>query len=224
MLILLSGQPGEPRNWFDGSHVPEIMDAWAARHGGLAPVVVVPDWIGTAGANPLCVDSAAGGNDDTYLSRDVPDWIRDELEIDPRPSRWAVGGLSAGATCAGQLAVNHPTRFPTFLFYSGQTEPTLSDRADTVAALFGGDEAAFVRVNPLDVLRSRDFAGTAAVFSAGAQDADFGPQTRTVYRAALAAGVDAWYLDLPGRHNSPFWASALAGSMDWLGSRLRLTG
>ncbi len=224
VLVLLSGQPGEPRNWFDGSHVPEIMNAWAARHGGLAPVVVVPDWIGTATANPLCVDSAAGGDDYTYLTRDVPDWIQNELEVDPRPTRWAVGGLSAGATCAGQLAVNDPDRFPTFLFFSGQTEPTLSDRADTVAALFGGNEAAFRAVNPLDVLAARRFPDSAAVFAAGAQDATYGPQTRTVYQAARAAGVDATYLELPGGHNSPFWASALEGSMDWLGKRLLLTG
>lgn len=223
VLILLSGQPGEPRNWFDGSDVPRIMDAWAARHGGLAPVVVVPDWIGTAAANPLCVDSAAAGNDFTYLTRDVPDWIRTELQVDPRPTRWAVGGLSAGATCAGQLAVNDPDQFPTFLFFSGQTEPTLSDRAHTVATLFGGDAAAFTRINPLDVLKTRDFPDSAAVFAAGAGDQDYGPQTRTVYQAALAAGIDAHYLDLPGGHNSPFWASALAGSMDWLGTRLGLT-
>lgn len=224
VLILLSGQPGEPRNWFDGSRVPEIMNAYAATHAGLAPVVVVPDWIGTATANPLCVDSKTGGNDYTYLTTDVPNWIRTELEVDPRPSRWAVGGLSAGATCAGQLAVNDPARFPTLLFFSGQTEPTLSDRADTVATLFGGDEAAFVRINPLDVLQRTRFPDTSAVFAAGAQDATYGPQTRTVYRAALAAGMTATYLDLPGGHNSPFWASALAASTDWLGHRLLITG
>lgn len=223
VLILLTGQPGEPRNWFDGSHVPQIMDAYAAAHEGLAPVVVVPDWIGTAIANPLCVDSTAGGKDYTYLTRDVPNWIRAELEIDTRPSRWAVGGLSAGATCAGQLAVNDPDQFPTLLFFSGQTEPTLSDRADTVATLFGGDEAAFVKINPLDVLARTRFPDSAAIFAAGAQDAVYGPQTRTVYQAALAAGMDAQYLDLPGGHNSPFWASALAASTDWLGTRLMLT-
>lgn len=223
VLILLSGQPGEPRNWFDGSHVPAIMDAWAARHGGLAPVVVVPDWTGSATANPLCVDSVAGGDDFTYLTRDVPDWIRSELQVDPRPARWAVGGLSAGATCAGQLAVDDPAQFPTFLFFSGQTEPTLSDRADTVAALFGGDEAAFRRIDPLEVMRTRTFPDTAAVFAAGAQDSTYGPQTRTVRDAALTAGIDAQYVELPGGHDSPFWAAALGGSMDWLGTRLGIT-
>ncbi|MEO5831850.1 MAG: alpha/beta hydrolase-fold protein [Nakamurella sp.] len=224
VLVLLSGQPGEPRNWFDGSQVPSIMDAYAAAHDGLAPVVVVPDWVGTAAANPLCVDSRAGGNDYTYLTSDVPNWIRTELEIDTRPSRWAVGGLSAGATCAGQLAVNDPAQFPTLLFFSGQTEPTLSDRANTVATLFGGNEAAFLRINPLDILQRTRFPDSAAVFAAGTQDTTYGPQTRTVYRAALAAGMDAVYLDLPGGHNSPFWSSALRASMDWLGRRLVITG
>ena len=223
VLILLAGQPGEPRNWFDGPHLVETMDAYAAEHAGLAPVVVVADWLGEANANPLCVDSAAGGNDFTYLSKDVPEWIRTNLQVDPRPDRWAVGGLSAGATCALQLATNDPTQFPTFLFFSGQTEPTLSDRADTVNALFGGDEAAFVKINPLDIMKTTQFPDSAGMFAAGTDDTEYGPATKTMYEAAQAAGMQVEYHTVPGGHDFPTWGDCLSTSMDWLGTRLELT-
>lgn len=223
VLILLAGQPGDARNWFDGGQAAQTMDAYAAAHDGLAPVVVVPDWVGNTNGNPMCVDSAAGGNDYTYLTRDVPTWIRTNLEVDTRPTRWAVGGLSAGATCSLQLATNDPQQFPTFLFFSGQTEPTLSDRANTVQTLFGGDEAAFVKINPLDIMKTQKFPDTAGVFAVGDQDTDYGPQTRQVYEAAKAAGMDVQFHTEPGGHEFPVWAAALSSSMDWLGTRLGIT-
>ncbi|MEP6980753.1 MAG: alpha/beta hydrolase-fold protein [Nakamurella sp.] len=224
VLILLAGQPGDARNWFDGGQAAQTMDAYAAAHHGLAPVVVVPDWVGNTNGNPMCVDSAGGGNDYTYLTQDVPNWIRANLVIDPRPTRWAVGGLSAGATCALQLATNDPVQFPNFLFFSGQIEPTLSDRATTVSGLFGGNEAGYVKINPMDIMKSTSFPASAGMFVVGDQDPDYGPQTQQVYAAAKAAGMAVELHTVPGGHEFPVWAAALSSSMDWLGTRLGLTG
>ncbi len=224
VLILLAGQPGDARNWFDGGRAAQTMDAYAAAHHGLAPVVVVPDWVGSTNGNPMCVDSAVGGNDYTYLTVDLPNWIRTNLETDTRPTRWAVGGLSAGATCALQLATNDPAQFPTFLFFSGQTEPTLDNRDDTVATLFEGDQAAFTRINPMDIMSTTSFTASAGVFVAGDQDPDYGPQTAQMAAAATAAGMAVSSFTVPGGHEFPVWAAALSSSMDWLGRRLGMTG
>ncbi len=225
VLILLAGQPGEPRNWFDGPHLAETMDAYAAQHQGLAPVVVVADWLGAnTNVNPLCVDSAAGGNSYSYLTKDVPDWIRGNLQVDQRPTRWAVGGLSAGATCALQLATNDPDQFPTFLFFSGQLEPTLSDRRNTVDTLFGGDESAFTAINPADIMKKKSFPKSAGYFAAGTDDTEYGPSTKTMSEAAKAAGMQVQYATVPGGHDFTTWGECLAASMDWLGTRLKITG
>jgi hypothetical protein len=109
-----------------------------ARTPGLATIVVVADPLGSQLAQTICVDSVAG-NAFTYLSVDVPTWIRSTLQVDPDPRRWAVGGRSAGGTCALQLAVNAPTVYPTFLDISGQDEPTVGTRRQTVIQFFGGD-------------------------------------------------------------------------------------
>ncbi|MFC8936215.1 alpha/beta hydrolase-fold protein [Rhodococcus sp. NPDC057135] len=35
------------------------------------------------------------------------------LQVNPDPRAWAIGGLSYGGTCALQLATNYPQIFPT---------------------------------------------------------------------------------------------------------------
>ncbi|MEP6981548.1 MAG: alpha/beta hydrolase-fold protein, partial [Nakamurella sp.] len=167
VLILMSGQPGTPEDWFDGGGVAATMDAYAADHEGLAPIVVVPDWLGTSGGNPLCVDSTAGGNDYSYLTIDVHDWIVHDLGVDPDPSRWAVGGLSAGGTCALQIAVRDPAQYPTVLAFSTQDHPSLEGDEDTVDVLFDGDEDAYAAVDPMAVLATSRFPDSAGLFATG---------------------------------------------------------
>src|SRR6516225_3945510 len=74
VLVLLAGQPGDPRAWLDSGQLQAIMDGFATRHHGLAPVVVMPDDLGNEFANPLCLNSRLG-QVQTYLTVDVPDWI-----------------------------------------------------------------------------------------------------------------------------------------------------
>ncbi|MBW0115076.1 alpha/beta hydrolase [Pseudonocardia abyssalis] len=222
VLVLLSGQPGSPRDWLDGGGLSAMMDRFAASHGGLAPVVVMPDWLGAPFTNTLCLDSRLGAVQ-TYLTVDVPAWVRATLQVDPDPASWAVGGLSAGGTCALQLAVNAPQTFPTFVDVSGQSEPTLGDRARTVAAAFGGDAAAFASVNPLELLAARSYPGSAGTVVVGSGDSLFRPQAQQVADAARRAGMQIEYRELPGGHDWRVWAPGLETSLPWLATRTGLT-
>ncbi len=114
VLVLIGGQPGSPRDWVDAGAIAQHMDAFAAAHHGLAPVVVMPDALGAEVGNPMCMDSRLG-KADSYLAVDVPAWIGSTLQVDPDTAHWSVGGFSYGGTCALQLAVAHPDLFPTFV-------------------------------------------------------------------------------------------------------------
>ena len=219
VLVLLAGNPGEPRDWFDGGALATTMDDYAADHHGLAPVVIVPDWLGTSGANPLCVDSAASGDDYSYLTVDVHDWIVDTLQVDVDPRGWAVGGFSAGGTCALQLATRDPVQYPTVLAFSTQDHPVLETDEDTVDALFDGDQGAYDAYDPMVALADSTFPDSAGFFAAGADDDVYRPQTEAVYRAAVTAGMDAQYTILPGGHDFSVWSAALELALPWLGSR-----
>ena len=229
VLVLIAGQPGSPQDWLVAGRLAQVMDRFAAAHAGLAPVVVLPDATGSTLANPLCLDSRLG-RVETYLARDVPDWITTTLHTDPDPRRRAIGGFSYGGTCALQLAVRQPAVYPSFLDISGQAEPSLGRRDQTIAAAFGGDQGAYRAANPLDILAATTattattrFAASAGVIAIGRDDPDYGPQARTVYNATRRAGLTTQLLQVPGQHT---WAVAIAGldgALPWLAGRLGLT-
>jgi S-formylglutathione hydrolase FrmB len=220
VLILLSGQPGSPDDWLTSGELAQRADAYAAAHAGLAPVIVMPDHLGDPLANPLCVDSPLG-NAFSYLTVDVPAWIRAALQVDP--DGWAVGGLSNGGTCSVQLAVNAPDLFATFVDISGEDAPTLGDRDRTVQEAFGGDDAAYRAVNPLDVLTTRTFPDTAGYLVGGEQDDVYLPQAQRVLAACRAAGMDVQLHTRPGGHTWEVWGPGLGDALPWLGTRQGLT-
>lgn len=221
VLVLMAGQPGEPEDWLGGGKLASTMDSFAGDHAGLAPVVVIADATGSTLANPLCVNSTLG-NVDTYLSQDVPNWIKSTLQVNPDPRSWIIGGLSYGGTCSIQIATNHPDVFPTFLDLSGQVEPTLGDRARTVTEAFGGNEAAFVAVNPMDLLKTRNYPDSGGAFVVGADDNDYKPGQQAMYDAAKAAGMNVVYAEVPGGHSFAVWSEGLKQELPWLMQRVGL--
>ncbi|MFC9556700.1 alpha/beta hydrolase [Rhodococcus sp. NPDC056960] len=223
VLVLLAGQPGQPKDWFTGGRLATTMNTFAHGHDGLAPVVVVADATGSTWGNPLCVDSPLG-NAATYLARDLPAWITAHLQVDPDPGSWAIGGLSLGGTCALQMATNYPDIYPTFLDLSGDPEPTLGDHQQTLVAAFGGSQQAFDEIDPMTLLAEHRYPNSAGVFLVGDHDHDLQPRLHTACEAAAAAGMDVHYVEVPGAHNFGVWSRGLATEMPWLSHRLGLTG
>ncbi|MEY9848078.1 alpha/beta hydrolase [Streptacidiphilus sp. MAP5-3] len=215
VLVLMAGQPGGPEDWLGGGQLQQTMDAYAAGHRGLAPVVVVADPIGSPFDNTLCMDSKIA-KAQTYLAKDVPTWVTANLQVGAGRTAWTVGGLSFGGTCALQLAVNAPAVYGSFLDMSGQDEPTLGNHAKTVNQAFGGDEAAFNTADPLHVMARRQFPDTAGVVLAGDGDAEFGPQQRRVYAACQKAGMHVVYKTVPGGHDWAVWKTGLADELPWI--------
>lgn len=221
VLVLMAGQPGGPRDWVLSGRLPEVAEEFADAHDGLAPVIVVVDPLGSQMNNTLCVDSPEG-DVHTYLSRDVPEWIYSTLQVDTRPGALAIGGLSFGGTCALQLALTEPELYPTFLALSPQEEPTIGSREETVETFFGGDPEAFRAANPADLLASRTYPDIAGAFVVGADDSEFGPGVRDLYEAALRAGADVRYAELPGGHSYAVWSEGLRLELPWLARRMGL--
>ena len=170
--------------------------------------------------NPLCLDSPAG-NSFSYLTVDVPAWIKQNLVVDPDPAHWTIGGFSAGGTCSLQVAVNAPGIYPNFLDVAGDEILNASTQAKTLQQFFGGDEAAFERVNPMDLLAREQFPGTSGRIVAGDRDG-YRRAAQDVLAATERAGMQMSYLELPGDHSWSVWRPALVQSMDWVAARSNL--
>jgi enterochelin esterase-like enzyme len=220
VLVLLLGTPANMTDWFTAGRLAERMDKFAAAHKGLAPVVVLPDIGGSMWGNPLCIDSKLG-HAATYLDVDVPAWITSTLQVDLDHSKWAVGGLSSGGTCAMQTTVRSPTIYPTFASLSGQDAPNLSTHAKTLKAAFGGSEEAFRRASPLAQLQSgRKLPGSAGFLTVGEHDWQYRPEQERVARAFQAAGVPVQLELIPGGgHNWRVFGAGLERAVPWLAAR-----
>ncbi|MEV8181448.1 alpha/beta hydrolase-fold protein [Specibacter sp. NPDC078692] len=223
VLVLIPGQPGAPADWLKAGQLQHTMDAFAAAHDGLAPVVVIPDVNGASSANTMCMDSRIAKTD-TYLAVDVPAWIKATLTVDPNAHHWAIGGFSFGGTCALQMAALHPKIYPSAIDLSGEAEPALSaDRTATIQAAFGGDTAAFDAVAPLKVLAKNKYPQSWIYFAAGAQDGRFSGYMNQVSAAAKTAGMTVTTHSVPGAgHSWDVPLEAMAPALTWLAPRLGL--
>ncbi len=207
VLIIMSGQPGSPEDPLTAAHLQQSLDAYAAAHDGLAPFVVSPDQLGSPDANPLCIDSPLGDSA-TYLTVDVPNWIRANLPVLDAPGGWGIGGLSQGGTCSIQLGAAHPELFSAILDASGEEFPSLGDEATTIARGFAGDRAAYEAAKPAAIMAAHaPYQDMIAVFGVGSDDAGFLPGVQRIYQEAQAAGMTASYVEAQGSaHDATAWS------------------
>ncbi len=220
VLELLSGQPGGPSNLITSGAMASILDQFAAAHHGLAPIVVVPDQLGSPQLNPMCVDSVLG-NSATYLTVDVTNWITHHLHILPSGADWAIGGFSQGGTCSIQLGTKYRGLFGSILDIAGELAPHHGTIPATIASAFGGSAAQYTAATPLALLASgAPWTDTLGIFVIGQNDARFGVASSAVSKAAEAAGMTMHHLVSPGTAHD--WKTVQFGirtAMPLLGDR-----
>jgi S-formylglutathione hydrolase FrmB len=222
VVVLLHGTPGGPEDWLDGGRATVTADAWAHDHGGVAPILVMPDINGTADGDTECVDSARG-RAETYLSTDVPAFIRSRLVTRDVGHDWAVAGMSEGGSCAAMLALRHPAVYSTFGDYGGLAGPrtgTTNDPAGTVDTLFAGSRDAFDQHEPARLLAGGHFPGLGGWFESGSDDGDPLAAAKQLEPLSTAAGIDTHLVVVPRAGHSPdVWQTAFADSLPWLAGR-----
>jgi S-formylglutathione hydrolase FrmB len=221
VLVLLHGTPGAPGNWVDRGGARATLDAFAAAHGGRAPIVVMPDINGTLHGDTECIRTPYGGDVERYLSVDLPRWVRAHYPTSRGP--WAIAGVSEGATCSAVLALRHPSTYAAFGDLSGLGRPTVGDtddRAATVAALFGGSQSAYDRHDPLWLLAHRRYPTLAGWIEYGADDAAVRAASTRLAAAARTAGIAVRETVAAGRHSWSVWRPALVAMLPWLWRRM----
>jgi S-formylglutathione hydrolase FrmB len=198
VIEFLSGQPGSPQTVIDAGQLPEILNAFAASHDGLAPIVVIPDQLGSPQDNPMCLNSGLG-NVATYLTVDVPRWIRSHLNVLSARADWTIGGFSEGGTCSIQLGTKNRALFGSIIDVSGQSAPFNGSVAHTIRVGFGGSLAAYrAGTAPALLAAGAPFTTTVGVFTVGQDDTKYGPQSAVVEKAARAAGMRVHAFVSPG--------------------------
>lgn len=224
VLVLLAGNPGEPKQWFGAGDAEHTADQYQAAHHGVSPIVISVDGTGSLSGNPICVDGPQL-KVQTYLAEDAPALIKEKLRVNDDQRTWTIGGLSYGGTCALQIVTNAPHAYGNFLNFSGQAEPTIGNHKKTVDAFFGGDEAAFQAVNPATLLKqnaaqgANRYAGIQGKFYAGSNDKNSTKDLTALNDAANKSGMTTTFHNVPGGHSFQVWRVALLETFDWAAQR-----
>ena len=190
----------------------------------------MPDQNGTVDNDTECVDSSRG-NAETYVTVDVPRFMRKTFGALPQPKggrpTMAIAGLSEGGMCATMLTLRHPDLFAAFADYSGLTGPTVGftiQPRETTEVLFGGNDAEYDRHNPVWLLKNRSFPKTSGWFEVGTADDLPLRSQRILVPLAIQAGVATCSKEIDGGgHNFSFWGQAFEDSLPWLSWKLGLT-
>lgn len=223
VMVMLAGNPGSPGRYFSASNTVSVLTKYANDHMGLAPIVVSPDQNGADDHNSLCANTTKYGNAETYLTVDVPQWIKQHLPVSDNPADWVIGGFSQGGTCATSLAPNHPDLYGNVLSVDGELQPTDGTVEEMVANDFAGNRAAYERMVPTNALQKHAPSTQTMVIGAGSEDTHSMSNIMTIGRAARKAGWHVVELEsLDAGHNWKAVNQVFAAAMPWYCSRMGL--
>ena len=188
VVLAFAGQPGAPGDLFTAGQMAAPLDAYAAQHHGRAPIVVSVDQLSAPGRNTMCVDSKLG-NVATYVTEDVPDWLRTHLPVTTDRHAWGLLGFSQGATCTMQFLTGHPDGFGAALAISSEQQPIDQNPQHSADQAFDGSLTAWKAAAPIAQMRAHGLSGHALWLTAGSADRQFSAHARLLGAAARAAGA-----------------------------------
>lgn len=195
LVIMLMGQPGNP----DPSFQKQALDGLAARHNGLAPIVLVVDQIGNPNQDPLCLNTPRFGNSETYVVKDAVAWARSNLFVLQDPAHWVVAGYSNGGACAIGFGAKYPEIWGNVADIAGEEFPGGDTPGVTLKNIFGGNQAAYDEVKPINILNSKKpYADSFAIFTAGSKDTFYKNNSLRLNDVALGAGWKSQFIEMPG--------------------------
>lgn len=219
VLVMLTGIPGEAQDWVTAGQVVPAADRWARAHHAAAPVMIFVDENGRGGLDTECVNGPHGAAQ-SYLTRDLPNWVESTLGIRPDPRTWGVVGFSEGGTCAVGLAAEDPDLFGNFVDVAGDMAPNLGGPAVTLRYLYAGNAVAARSFEPKAIFATRHFNHLEGWFAAGSGDRDGLSVAETLAALAGHAGIDVHIYEGPGGHTWAFARHALANIYPTLATTL----
>lgn len=222
VIMLLHGSPGEPADWTRGGMADLATEAWAESHGGLAPIIVMPDPNGDRFADSECMDGNVG-KADTYLTTDVRNFVVESYGASLDRASWAVGGLSEGGTCSIHLALRHPEAFSAFLAYGADARVTTAtvERVLGTRGIFS--RAAADAFSPLTLIAKAHDEGVSGAICSGTGEAGDELAARQLMARAADTDADLQLVLLPGGHHTfRVWRDCFARTLPWVAPRLRV--
>jgi Putative esterase len=207
------GYPGGPGSWIHtmalGSTVTQLVTAGRMREAlVVSPQVELPQGVDTE-----CVNGVPGRPQvETWLARDVPDWVARTFRVRTDRGSWAAIGLSTGGWCAAMAALLHPAQYSTAIVMGGYFRPEFGPLYDPYPP-----RSALSRRYDLVALARRSPPSVAIwLETSHADSVSYSSSAAFLKATRPPLSVKAVVLQHAG-HRISLWQSLLPMSLVWLG-------
>ncbi len=248
VIMMIGAEMSSPTDWLYAGDALRILDDFALKHGGMAPLVVFPDATGAFSNDTECVNGTRGNAAD-HLTKDVVPYMVSQFGASADPSNWGVLGWSTGGTCALNLSVMHPELFSAFVDLDGTLGPNAGSKEQTIARLFGGDADAWAAFDPKSVVEAHgQYRGMSAwigvsgdtptVYRAGGSSLppgdpfgdwttyseEYASTANQLCQLLSAHGTECVVSGYGGAHDFPSAAIGLTNALPWLAGKIGTPG
>ncbi|WP_124054901.1 alpha/beta hydrolase [Arcanobacterium ihumii] len=122
VVVLLHGFPSNPHLMSANLQIPSILPE-LQKSGIIGPTIVVMPELRPDSREPDCVNIKGRPAVGTWVMRDIVGLIQKNFPVSHDRMVWSLGGISAGAYCAGVLGTSTSDVFGNLLLFSGYDEP-----------------------------------------------------------------------------------------------------
>lgn len=206
------GYPGTPSGWTKTMGLQDIVDTLVSTNRIAPPIVVVPQADVPLGQDGECVDATGGPRLETWLTKDVPNFVASRFRVEPRRSGWATMGYSAGGWCSAMAGVLHPDTYGASIVLSGYFAPAFATGAPPMAP------GALARYNLVQSVRRQ--SPSLALWIQAGRRSDFWPQTQQFLAAVRPPTSVTTVIQSDTGHRWSIWKAQLPVALTWLGSHL----
>jgi enterochelin esterase-like enzyme len=224
VIELIHGFPGNPQTWITVLSVNSTLNSMVDQHLAKPAVLVMPDANGALGVSLQCLNQNNGPQDDTYLAKDLPEYLSASLRVQPPGSGWGIAGYSEGGFCAANFGLQHGRVFSYAGVLSGYFRPSDNQFAHPTRMVSAFANARQARLNtPMDLVRSLAPRQPIAQFWIGAGGKD-GNDVRSsqIFQQLLELRDPTVPLKVVpgGGHTMYTWRMLLPQMLTWMTTRL----
>jgi enterochelin esterase-like enzyme len=215
VIEVFHGIPGSPREYSHdinlGKMVAGLADAGRMREA----ILVMPD------SSPHKVDTECvnGGSRglamEDWLTKDVPNWVRHSLRVQPDRQSWATMGLSTGGFCSSMAAMLHPQTYGSAIELGGYLTPQF----DSHYRPFAYASAAWKRYDIVKLAAVSPPPVALWIETSKTDSLSYWGNKRLIATARAPMSVTADVL-LDAGHRMSVWVGVMPTALSWLGSTM----
>jgi enterochelin esterase-like enzyme len=216
VLEAFHGYPSEPLNWVKIFDIRQQVEAQVQAHALRPTIVVMPQIEIPRGVDTEGVNGGAGDPQvETWLTRDVPDWVAQHFPVEANRNGWATIGYSAGGYDAAMATVLHPAQFGGGIVLGGYFRPEFGPFYEP----FLPDSPQGQRYDLTRAVAASPPPVSMWVETSHADALSYGSSAAFLRQVRAPMAVHAVVLRNAG-HRDSVWIALLPQALQWLGTNL----